>query len=45
MTLEFQKPHHRRLIGATAVAAALAAAGLAATGAAWRGQYARCCSP
>ena len=34
MTFEFQKPHHRRLIGATAVVTALAAAGLAATGAA-----------
>jgi DNA-binding beta-propeller fold protein YncE len=34
VTLEFQKLHHRRLIGATAAVAALAAAGLAATGSA-----------
>ena len=34
MTFEFQKPHHRRLIGATAVVTALAAAGLVATGSA-----------
>jgi DNA-binding beta-propeller fold protein YncE len=34
VTFEFQKLHHRRLIGATAVVTALAAAGLAATGSA-----------
>ena len=33
MTFEFQKPYHRRrLIGVTAVAAAVTAAGLAANG-------------